>query len=214
MLKAELHETTGLPMVTEDRKAERWRSLPRSISERLKAMKVDSSARWTPDYQLYDGLMRTGLLCWKCARPLMGWMPALTWDIQKGMQRREGERPEMTKTVTARPLMIGGKPAVHLAHYEYAREGIYRYRRFDHAGTFTFLICAECRVKDEDGEKLLAIFLAGQDDEREVMRQVHQYPQKHDDAWASFMTLWRPELTDLIGIDRILTLEDIQKGPR
>ena len=199
-----LHPISKLPMVKEQRSPSkgRWRPLPRAHSERAKDLQ--SAQKWYVDYQHFQDGSRVGLKCWKCGRDIMGWKEVLV-TAKTQANRKPGE------PIQAVPLKIGEKIAVQLGVYNHYREGIFGFYRDGIFGQFTYLHCAECVIKDEDGENLLAIFLAGRDDEREETRRYVE-PPATDDQWASYMFRYHPEAIDLTKIQRTITVEDLMKG--
>ena len=161
-----LDRRSGEPIVTEDRKPEPWRALPRESRERI--LSYDTSGLWKPRYQRYEGNFLAGVQCWKCGRDLIGPAPALR-------KSPDGQ---------AYQVMLNGQPAVMLLPYNHYREGLYHYRRADGLGAdFSYLHCADCTIQNADGPDLLACYLAGHDISRAIFNLYD------DDTWAQWM--WR-----------------------
>lgn len=195
---------TKLPVIIEDRSlSQKRRSLPRAWSEKAEALSAQKE--WTVDYQHFsDGGAQNGLSCWKCARQIMGYWPALT-IVRTG-------RPE--KEAKAVPVVVNGVQAVTFAPYNFYREGVFGFTRFGVRHEFTYLHCADCVITDADGENLLAIFLAGKDDAREVARKIQPLSQEEDNAWATYMYLYSPSMVNLEGVKRTLTVSQMLQGGR
>lgn len=190
VVQSKLDRRTNEPIVTEDRALTPYRALPRAVRERVLGYEV--SKTWLPRYQTYTNGVMTGLKCWKCQRDLAGWMPAL--------QAVRGGQP-----FEAAQIMVNGQPAVRFTPFNHYREGLFRYRRPDGLpGEFSFLHCADCDIRDEDGPDLLACFLAGHDYTRETLKLYT------DDFWAQWMWRWSSiELDQRTGPS--LSVEDLMK---
>lgn len=166
------------PIVTEDRKPEPYRALPRAARQRV--LEYAQTQRWHPEYQRYDNGLLVGLQCWKCARPLVGWAPAL----RRPAGWHPGDNDEL--------ILVNGQPAVRLTCFNHYREGFYRSRQPNGVNLdFSYLHCADCVITDADGPDLLACFLAGHDQTRTILR-LYQ-----DDFWAQWM--WRYSAVELVG---------------
>ena len=198
-----INPLTNLPTVEETRNPARWRSMPRYYSKKADELK-DPETIWKIDYLLSDGVNVTGVQCWKCGRDLMGWKPALrTVSHDKKRNISQG------KIIT-----VAGQPAVTLGVFNCYREGTFQFRRNGVPGHFTFLHCSDCHIKDEDGERLMAIFLAGKDDRREAIREAIPFVQDEDNDWALYMYLYSEKITHLERIIRTDSLQDLQKMSR
>lgn len=194
---------TKLPVIIEDRSLSvKRRSLPREWSE--KATLLTKEGVWTVDYQHFsDNGMQNGLSCWKCSRQIMGFFPALTIvDTGKKDEKRK----------IAVPVVINGVPATTFAPYNFYREGIFEFIRFGVKQSFSYLHCADCIITDADGENLLAIFLSGKDDAREMARRITPFTQEDDNAWASYMYLYNPANIELSKVKRTITVEEMLRG--
>jgi len=171
MITTTLDRRSGEPIVTETRAPGPFGALPRAIRDRV--LGYAQSKLWVPLYQSYTQGMQTGVSCWKCGRNLIGWAPAL----RRPAGWKAGQDDEL--------VLVNGAPAVCLLPFNHYREGAYAYQRPDGvASWFSYLHCADCTIKSEDGPDLLACFLAGHDTTN-TLKQLYAA-----DAWAQWMWRW------------------------
>lgn len=172
-----------------DRFTRPWRALPKAFGDHaaeLDKKLADGKPSFRPQYQTFDGLIRTAVGCWKCGRAIQGW--------QRAMDPR-----------TKAPIMIRANkemlPAVCWLPYNHYRQGVVGIRRAD--GLFEqleYMHCADCAIKSADLLDLVTCNLSGQDHEREVFAKVSRRTNPTDDEWATRLEKYSgAELLELVG---------------
>lgn len=160
MILREIDPESGLPKVSETRliavpdPAKRqctceqntclWYPLPRRpIGDLVHQLESHDDQPWWPRHQTWQEGGPSSVLCWKCGRAIKGWRPKLT---------PFGDH-----------VYVDGLPAVHLTLYDH-----YRAKRFQaylprltETVQFDVLHCADCEIKAEDGQQIVAIYLSG-----------------------------------------------------
>jgi hypothetical protein len=160
MVLSERDHMTGLPKVSESRTARPvvksndpirctcaggrclWHPLPRVPFGDL-AHQVTPKDRWFPNYQEWHDGVQQRLLCWKCGRDIKGW--------------------RMLLSPLGHPLEYEGRLGMAyllLPHYRAVRYDAYL-PKLDERVWFYALHCADCELKPEDGEKVVACYLGG-----------------------------------------------------
>lgn len=189
MILQEVEPSTGLPKVQETRLAAvadpvrrgctcpqfecRWRELPRDPWQKILH---ELPPGWTPQYQTFVDGSAHSVLCWKCGRAIKGYLPKLT---------RFGK-----------PIEVDGKPAVHLALYDHyrAKPVVVYLPTLNETYRFDALHCADCTIGIEDGQALVAIWLAGLlEGYREGTRLAERLkmPMRHTpDQVATYLARW------------------------
>lgn len=177
-----LNRKTNQIIVTETRQPKPFRALPRQVSDQIAALEV--SKKFLVRYQDLINLSVTATRCWKCGVVICAYQPAL----RKVEGASGSNNAELVKAT------INGQETVLSAMlpYQHYREGLFAYhiprRQIIPVPTFSYLHCADCQIKDEDGESLLACLLGCPDWKRDLLK-ASVLPQS-DDEWAQRMYYW------------------------
>lgn len=160
MVLNERDPLTGLPLISESRTARPvvksndpvrctcaggrclWHPLPRKPFGNL-CHEVMPSDRWFPNYQDWRDGVQQRLRCWKCGRDIKGW--------------------RMLLSPLGHPIEYEGRLGMSyglLPHYRAVRFDAYL-PTMDERIWFYALHCADCDLKAEDGNQVLACYLAG-----------------------------------------------------
>jgi len=171
---------TGVVIVQETRARLPFRSLPREFSDRILGNKKEGILPMKLDvqYQEFRGQSIVSVRCWKCPRIVIGYQPVYS-------RSRDGNK----NMADATTVNINGKNMVvgSLLPYSHYREGIFNSKLKDgRMQSFSYIHCADCGFKDEDGPDILACHLGGLDVANETMRN----ESTDDDAWAQSMFRW------------------------
>lgn len=183
-----LDRRTNLPIVTETRQATPFRALPRAIMDRIVGNEakgiigLETSKKFLVRYQELIGQYVSAVRCWKCGVPIVAYQPAL-----RPIEGHPNAGELTTVTLNGKEMVVGA--ILPFSHY---REGLFEYRipgrNIKPVPSFSYLHCADCQIKDEDGEDLLACLL-GQFDHRRDHMKAH-LSVLSDDEWAQYMFGW------------------------
>ena len=192
---------TNMFIVKETRERTPFRALPREFKDRIlgNASTGVTATKLIVRYQEFQNQAITAVRCWKCGRPVMGYQP-----LYRGATGKDsaGRASVTIVNLNGKEMVLGS-----LLPYAHYREGVFNARtangRFH---PFSYIHCADCHFKDEDGSDLLACHLGGHDIGREKARQLSY----DDDAWAQSMYTWSgAEPIGIVGPS--LSPEDLMK---
>lgn len=184
---------TGLPLVKETRRVRvlrpgknectcpgnrcHWYPLPRQPFSTIIHAVQGEGTPWYPNYQEWSKGKPSRLRCWKCGRDLSSWRMALSQD--------------------GNPVMVGlhyGVALLPLPHYR-AKHFALQLTSVDEQATIDVLHCADCEIKAEDGEQLVACYLGGLwDAHAHAERWAEQIELKFEklspDRMATYFSRW------------------------
>lgn len=183
---SEVDSLTGLPMVTETRKRERWRALPRTISKQAQAQDDADGKPWYPaDHHRYDGHILAHVGCWKCNRPLKAW---------RMMLDGEGNRVTLpSKDGLGEATAFTLLPLPHLRTTPF----LYRLPLIKQTVAMNALHCADCEIRTEDALDVLACQWAGVDGILQTAWNNNMAQHLHPSRWATYLYRWSQ--VDLVG---------------
>lgn len=160
MVLNEVNPATGLPKVAETRRPAvldparfhctcsfgtcLWHPIPRK-PYLGKIHEAQAKGKWYPQYQSWENGIPVETKCWKCGTPIKNWRIKLNLDGTLFTMPGTGQ------------VGVWHAP---LANYR-AKPFVTYLPLLDERVQFDVLHCADCEIKTEDGEIILACYLAG-----------------------------------------------------